>query len=144
MPDWDPDAFQNELIADMRAHDGAVTQGPLAGHPLLVMTSKGAKSGKSRRAILTFSRENGDFIVAGTAGGSPKTPSWVRNAEANADVEIEAENRTFNAKAQIVNEAERDRLWKEHVATLPWFAEYPKKTGRVIPVVRLTPKVQPG
>ena len=50
--DWDRDAFENAMIEEMRANDGAVT-GPLAGHPLLILNSTGAKSGKERRAILT-------------------------------------------------------------------------------------------
>ena len=60
MPDWDPEAFENGIIADMRAHGGKVTQGPLAGHPLLVLTMTGAKSRQPRRAILTYTRDNGD------------------------------------------------------------------------------------
>jgi deazaflavin-dependent oxidoreductase (nitroreductase family) len=140
MPDWDPEAFQNALIDDMRTHDGAVTSGPLAGHPLLVMDSIGAKSGEPRRAILTFSRDDGDYIVAGTAGGAPRTPQWVHNVRANALVGLEAENRKFRATAKIVDDdAERERLWTQHVAALPHFAEYPKKSGRVIPVIRLSP-----
>jgi hypothetical protein len=74
MPETAVDPWEEALLADMRAHDGAVTQGQLAGHPLLVMTSIGAKSGEPRRAILTFSRD-GDDYVAGTAGGSPTDPA---------------------------------------------------------------------
>jgi deazaflavin-dependent oxidoreductase (nitroreductase family) len=139
MADRDRDAFEDQLIADMREHGGVVTAGPLAGHPLLAMISKGARSGQPRRAILTFSRDNADYIVAGTAGGSPRAPNWIHNVRSNPDVQIEAENQTFDARAQVVDEAERQRLWKEHVTRLPWFAEYPKQTGRVIPIVRLTP-----
>jgi hypothetical protein len=43
--DRDPNAWEDVLIADMRSHDGQVTQGPLAGHPLLIMTSTGVKTG---------------------------------------------------------------------------------------------------
>ena len=143
MPDWDPEAFENALIDDMRAHEGAVTTGPLAGHPLLVMISNGAKSGERRRAILTFSRDAGDYVVAGTAGGAPTTPSWVQNVREHPNVGIEAENRTFRASARVVDADERDRLWSQHVAALPHFAEYPEKTGRTIPMVRLTPS-SPG
>lgn len=131
--------FESDLIADMRAHGGAVTAGPLAGHPLLVMTSKGARSGRPRRAILTFSRDGGDYVVAGTASGSPKDPAWLGNLAANPEVEIEAGNRTLGARATIVEGPERDRLWAQHVEALPWFAAYPEQTGRVIPMVRLTP-----
>ena len=72
---WDRDAFENAMIEDMRAHDGVVTSGPLAGHPLLILTSTGAKSGEPRRAILTFTQDAGDYVVAGTAGRR-RRPSW--------------------------------------------------------------------
>jgi deazaflavin-dependent oxidoreductase (nitroreductase family) len=123
----------------MRAHGGAVTTGPLAGHPLLVMTSTGAKSGQLRRAILTFSRDGDDYVVAGTASGAPTDPEWIHNVEVNPEVQIEAEDRHFAATATVVDDAERDRLWQQHVEALPWFAEYPEQSGRVIPMVRLTP-----
>jgi deazaflavin-dependent oxidoreductase (nitroreductase family) len=77
--------------------------------------------------------------VAGTAGGSPTTPGWVYNVEANPTVSIEADNETFDAKAQVIKGGqERDRLWANHVETLPWFADYPEQSGRIIPVVRLS------
>jgi len=132
--------FEQALIEEMRAHDGRVTTGPLAGHPLLILTSSGAKTGEERRAILTFSRDQGDYIVAGTAGGSPTTPAWVYNLREHPAVEIEAENRTFDATARVVDGEERDRLWDQHVARLPHFAEYPEKARRVIPIIRITPK----
>jgi deazaflavin-dependent oxidoreductase (nitroreductase family) len=139
MSDFDPTAFEDALIEQMRANDGKVTSGPLAGHPLLVLTSNGAQTGESRRAILTFSRDDGDYVVAGTAGGSPTTPAWVHNLREHADADVEAENRRFVARATIVEGTERDRLWDQHVARLPWFADYPAQTGRLIPMVRLTP-----
>lgn len=135
----DEPSFENALIADMRAHDGAVTGGPLKGHPLLIMTSKGSKTGEWRRAILTWSRDGGDYVVAGTAGGSKRDPGWVHNLEHHPDVTIETGNRSFPARATIVDEADRARLWDQHVVALPWFAAYPEQTGRDIPMVRLTP-----
>jgi deazaflavin-dependent oxidoreductase (nitroreductase family) len=141
MPDPNATAWEDRLIEEMRANDGEVKGGPLAGHPLLIMTSKGAKSGESRRAILTYHKDGDDFVVAGTAGGAPTTPSWVYNVEADRDVTIEVANREVGATASVVaGGSERDRLWKDHVERLPWFADYPRQTGRVIPMVRLTPK----
>jgi deazaflavin-dependent oxidoreductase (nitroreductase family) len=131
--------FEDNLIADWRANGGVVKSGPLAGHPLLVMTSTGAKTGDDRRAILTFSRDGADYVVAGTAGGSPTEPGWLHNVAANPDVTVEAEGRTFQAKASVADDPDRDRLWDQHVAALPHFAGYPAQTGRVIPMVRLTP-----
>jgi deazaflavin-dependent oxidoreductase (nitroreductase family) len=132
-------AWEDQLIAEMRANGGKVTQGPLAGHPLMIMTSKGARSGEERRAILTFSRDGDDYIVAGTAGGSPTTPAWVHNLEADPHAGVEANDDTFDATAKVITSGpERDRLWANHVKTLPWFADYPEQSGRVIPVVRLS------
>lgn len=138
MTEWDPEKFENDLIADMRAHDGAATTGPLAGHPMLIMTSTGASSGSPRRAILTWSRDGDDYVVAGTAGGSSKDPAWRHNIEHEPNVTVEVGNRTHPARATVVDGAERDRLWAQHVAALPHFAAYPEQTGRVIPMVRLT------
>ncbi|MEA2609307.1 MAG: hypothetical protein QOJ75_1550 [Chloroflexota bacterium] len=132
-------SFEDGVIADMRAHDGVVTSGPLAGHPLLIMTSTGAVTGDPRRAVLTWSRDGGDYVVAGTAGGSPKDPAWVRNVTRNPDVTVEIANRTVPARASIVREPDRTRLWDRHVAALPWFGPYPEQAGREIPVIRLTP-----
>jgi deazaflavin-dependent oxidoreductase (nitroreductase family) len=139
MTESDYAAFENAMIEDMRAHDGQVTTGPLAGEPLLVMTSTGAKTGQPRRAILNFTRDGADYVVAGTAGGSPTAPSWLANVKANPDVAVEAEGRTFKARASVAEPADRDRLWDGHVAALPKFAGYPEQTGRVIPMVRLSP-----
>ena len=135
----DPNDFENQIIADMRAHGGKVTSGPLEGHPLLIMTSRGAKTGEPRRAILTYHRDGGDYVVAGTAGGSKTDPGWLHNLEHEPGVEIEVDNAQVDATARIVDAAERDQLWDDHVRALPWFADYPAQTGRVIPMVRLTP-----
>jgi deazaflavin-dependent oxidoreductase (nitroreductase family) len=139
MADWDPAEFENRLIDDMRAHGGAVTSGPLAGHPLLVMTSTGAKTGEPRRAILTYSRDGNDYVVAGSASGAPTDPTWLLNVQANPEVTVEAEAREFRAMASVADGADRDRLWERHVEALPHFAAYPEQSGRVIPMVRLTP-----
>ena len=140
MPDPDPTTWEDSLIAEMRANDGEVKSGPLAGHPLLIMTCIGAKTGEGRRSILTFHRDSGDYIVAGTASGAPTDPAWVHNVAVDPNVTIEAGNQVFGARATIVDGPERDRLWEDHVKALPWFADYTKQTSRVFPIVRLTPK----
>jgi deazaflavin-dependent oxidoreductase (nitroreductase family) len=141
MTDSAATSFEDQLIADMRANGGKVNQGPLKGHPLLVMTSRGAKSGEPRRAILTYSRDGGDYIAAGTAGGSTSDPAWLHNVQANPDVTIEVNLETRAATTETLSEGpERDRLWEQHVAALPWFADYPAQTGRVIPIVRISPR----
>jgi deazaflavin-dependent oxidoreductase (nitroreductase family) len=134
----DAASFEAALIDDMRAHGGAVTEGPLKGHPLLILTSTGAKSGERRRAILTYSRDGEDYIVAGTAGGSPTTPAWVHNVRTTPNVTVELNLETRPATATVIDSgSERDRLWDQHVAALPNFAPYPEQSGRIIPMIRL-------
>jgi deazaflavin-dependent oxidoreductase (nitroreductase family) len=140
MPDPETNAWEEQLIAEMRANGGELKSGPLAGHPLLIMTSRGAKSGQPRRVILTFHRDGDAYVVAGTASGSPTDPAWLHNVEANPAVTIEVRNEMLDATAMIATGSDRDRLWDDHVKALPWFADYPKQTGRLIPMVRLTPK----
>jgi deazaflavin-dependent oxidoreductase (nitroreductase family) len=132
-------AWEESLIADLRANGGRPSAGPLEGHPLMLLFSTGARSGEKRRSILTYSRDGDDYVVAGTAGGGPKTPAWIANLEADPNVSLEVANETFDATATIVEGAERDRLWTQHVEQLPWFGAYPAQiTNRVIPMVRLT------
>ena len=137
MPDWDPESFTKALIADLRANRGQVSSGPLAGRHLLVLTSKGVKTGEPRTAILTWSRDSDDYVVAASKGGAPKDPHWLANVVAYPDVTVEAEGEVFEARARVAGEPERETLWDRHVAKLPEFTEYPEKAGRIIPIVVL-------
>ena len=137
----DANSWEESLIADLRANGGRPSAGPLAGHPLLIMTSTGATSGLARRAILTYTRDGEDYVVAGTKGGAPTDPAWVANVRANPAVRLEVDNETFLATATVIADGpERQRLWDRHAEELPWFAPYPEQAGRVIPMVRLTPR----
>jgi deazaflavin-dependent oxidoreductase (nitroreductase family) len=131
-------AWEDALIADIREHDGRPTSGPLAGHPLLLMYSTGARSGERRRAVLTYSRDGDAYIVTGSASGSPRDPAWISNVKAHPDVTVEIGQDVFEATASVVDGPEQERLWDRHVAALPWFADYPEQAHRTIPVVRLT------
>jgi deazaflavin-dependent oxidoreductase (nitroreductase family) len=133
MSDWN-----TQLIATLRANDGEVPDGPMAGRPLLVLTTKGAKSGEPREAVLTFTRDDDRYVVAASAAGSPTDPSWFHNVEANPAVQVEAKGETFNATATVAHGSEHDRLWDQHVKERPEFADYPETSGRTIPVITLT------
>ena len=139
MTDWDPRAFTKALIADLRANGGRATSGPMAGRPLLVLTTTGAKSGEPREVVVTYTRDGDAYVLAGSKGGAPTDPAWFTNLVANPDVKMEADGRTVEARAKVAEGADRDRLWDRHVEARPEFAEYPSKTSRVIPMIRLTP-----
>ena len=132
MADWNA-----QLIATLRGNHGEVPEGPMAGRPLLVLTTKGAKTGDTREAVLTYSRDDGRYVVCATAGGSPTTPSWYYNLLSNPAVQVEAKGETFTATASVAPGGERERLWEQHVKERPEFADYPEISGRTIPVVTL-------
>jgi deazaflavin-dependent oxidoreductase (nitroreductase family) len=132
-------SYNQALIDQLRASGGEIMAGPMAGRPLLILTTRGARSGADREAVLTFTRDGERYVVAGTAGGSPTVPAWVHNLRAHPEVRVEARGRTFQARATIVDEDTRRRLWAAHVAERPEFAEYPAKARRVIPVITLEP-----
>jgi deazaflavin-dependent oxidoreductase (nitroreductase family) len=139
MADWDPAAFTKALIADIREHGGDVTTGPMAGRPLLILTTTGAKTGQPRVSVVTYTRDGDAYVVAASKNGMPTNPSWFANLVANPTVTIEAEGTTSQAQAQVAEGADRDALWDRHVEVHPGFGEYPEKTGgRVIPMIRLT------
>lgn len=133
----DFEAFTLNLIADMRAHAGQITTGPMAGRPLMLLTTRGAKTGQHRMAIITYTRDGDRYVIAASKSGAPTNPAWFYNLKANPEVAVEAGGETFRARATVATGAERDRLWGQHAAERAEFREYPKLTSRVIPVILL-------
>jgi deazaflavin-dependent oxidoreductase (nitroreductase family) len=126
--------YKRALVADMRAHGGTITQGPMAGRPLLILTTTGAKSGETREAIVTYTRDGERYVICASKGGAPTNPAWYYNLKANPIADVEAGGEVFKARATEAVGDERERLWDQHVAQRPEFGEYPKKTTRKIPV----------
>jgi deazaflavin-dependent oxidoreductase (nitroreductase family) len=130
-------AFTRMLIDDMRSHGGQVTTGPMVGRPLMILTTKGAKSGEQRTAIVTYTRDGGPYVIAASKSGAPTNPAWFHNLVKNPEVTVEAGGEKFKARATVTSGEERDRLWDQHAAQRPEFRDYPKKTDRVIPIILL-------
>jgi len=141
MPEPDPRAafaaMTDALVTDFRANGGQVTSGPFTGRPVLLLTTKGAKSGQPRLAPVVYSRDGDHFVIMASKGGSPTHPAWYHNLLANPVVTVEVGGESFAARARVTEGAGRDRLFAERAAANPNFAEYQKKTTRVIPVVVL-------
>jgi deazaflavin-dependent oxidoreductase (nitroreductase family) len=124
------------MTEDIRQH-GEVTQGPMKGKPLMVLTTTGARTGLARTSIVTYSRDGDRYAIAASKGGAPTHPAWFHNLVANPEVTVETGGETFTARATVTGGSQRDQLWDRHVALLPEFGEYPKKTDRVIPMILL-------
>jgi deazaflavin-dependent oxidoreductase (nitroreductase family) len=124
-------------LADFRAHGGQITQGPLEGANVLLMTSTGARSGERRVTPLGFMRDGDRWVVVGSNSGYAHDPAWVANLRADPHVMVEVGTEAFPALARITSGKERERLWTAHKAALPVFARYETMTDRELPVVTL-------
>jgi deazaflavin-dependent oxidoreductase (nitroreductase family) len=110
----------------------------MGGRLLVLLTTTGKKTGQQRTVPLVPFREGDALYVMGSMAGAPQHPAWFNNLVAKPDVEVQLGGDTWRARAEVVPEGpERDRLWRAITSELPNFAEYQKKTTRVIPVVKL-------
>ena len=110
------------------------------GVPTLLLTTTGRKSGVKRRTALIYGRDNADYVVVASKGGTPDHPAWYLNLEADPEVEIQVLDSVLPATARTVTGEERERLWALMRQIWPAYDEYQTKTDREIPVVVLTPK----
>ena len=126
------------IIQEFRANAGKVG-GPFAGKSLLLLHTIGAKSGQARINPVACIRDADRLVVIASKGGAPTNPDWYYNLLANPLVSVETSTKQFQARASIAVEPERTRLYNQMVEMMPGFAEYQRKTTRVIPVVILAP-----
>ena len=128
-----PGNYNQAIIEQYRANGGK-TNHPL---PLLLLITKGAKSGETRTNPLAYSRDGDHYIVLASKGGAPTNPSWYYNVRANPIVTVEVDGESFQARATFAEGDEYERLYSQHATQMPGFAEYRTKTTRQIPVIIL-------
>jgi deazaflavin-dependent oxidoreductase (nitroreductase family) len=133
----DYEAFTRNLKAELRANDGIVSSGPMAGRPLMILTTTGAKSGEPREAVVTYTRDADRYVIVASKSGAPDNPAWYHNLLANPEATAEAGGETFRVRATEATREARDRLYNQHADQRPEFKDYPDKTPRVIPVFTL-------
>ena len=127
-------ALNRRVIEEFRANDGKVT-GMFANEPLLLLTTTGAKSGEKRTNPLVHTLDGDRVVIIASFGGAPKHPAWFLNIRANPEVTIELPGEAFTTNAIIPEGEERRRIYDQHAAEMPRFAEYQAVTTREIPVV---------
>lgn len=132
----DMNDFNTQIIEEFRAN-GGVVGGPFAGAPILLLTTKGAKSGLERVNPVVARVDGDDLYVFASKAGAPTNPDWFHNLVANPEVTAEFGTDTFAATAEVLDQEDRDRVYAAQAAEFPNFAEYQAGTDRVIPVVRL-------
>ncbi|EWM09905.1 MULTISPECIES: nitroreductase family deazaflavin-dependent oxidoreductase [unclassified Kutzneria] len=111
----------------------------LRGVPIIVVTSVGAKSGKLRKSPVMRVEHDGVYAAVASYGGAPKHPVWYHNFKANPLVEVQDKTVKKDYRARELEGAERELWWDRAVQVWPDYAEYTKKTDRLIPVFVLEP-----
>lgn len=104
------------------------------GIPIIVVTSRGARSGKLRKFALMRVEHDGEYALIASKGGAPEHPGWYHNLVAEPLVEIQDGPEPHDYRTEIVTGDERQTWWDRAVAVFPPYAEYQEKTDREIPV----------
>ncbi|WEH38465.1 nitroreductase family deazaflavin-dependent oxidoreductase [Streptomyces sp. NBC_01218] len=111
--------------------------------PVVVLTTRGARSGKIRKSALMRVEHDGVYAVVASLGGAPTHPVWYHNVVADPRVELQDGPVRQDMIAREVTGDEKAMWWRRAVEAFPDYAEYQEKTDRVIPVFVLEPAPAP-
>jgi proline iminopeptidase len=107
------------------------------GSTVLLLTTKGRKTGQDRTTPLIYARDGDRYLIVASKGGAPEHPGWYRNLQQTPEVELQVLDEVFPARARTAEGEERERLWQKVNEVWPHYAEYAERTDREIPVVVL-------
>lgn len=140
--EYEPSASERSREQVERYESSGGTEGTtMRGYPVIILTTRGAKTGKVRKTPLMRVEHEGDYAVVASLGGAPRNPVWYHNLVAHPDeVELQDGPSRWDMTAREVHGAERDEWWARAVAAYPDYADYQTRTDRTIPVFVLTPK----
>jgi len=133
----DVNDWNAKIVEEFRANGGQVG-GPFAGAPVLLLHTTGARTGRERVNPMMYLDLDGHRYVFASKAGADTDPDWYRNLVAHPDVVVEVGTDTYEAAAAPITGEVRDRVYAEQARRYPGFAEYERKTSRVIPVVELS------
>ncbi|MFH8683505.1 nitroreductase family deazaflavin-dependent oxidoreductase [Streptomyces lydicus] len=111
----------------------------MRGLPVIVLTTRGAKSGKLRKSPLMRVEHEGKYAAVASLGGAPQHPVWYHNVVADPRVELQDGPVRQDMTAREVTGEEKAWWWARAVEAFPDYADYQEKTERVIPVFVLEP-----
>jgi len=109
------------------------------GLPVVIVTNRGARSGKVRKTPLMRVEHGGRYAAVASQGGAPTHPYWYHNLRADPHVEVQDGPRKQEMTARELTGDERAQWWQRAVAAYPPYAEYQERTTRQIPVFVLEP-----
>jgi F420H(2)-dependent quinone reductase len=123
---------------------GGAEGATMHGLPVVLLTTRGARSGKLRKIPLMRVEHEGTYAVVASLGGAPKHPVWYYNVVADPHVELQDGADRWEMTAREIGGEEKAAWWKRCVAAYPAYADYQTKTDRQIPVFILEPVKDSG
>ncbi|MFH8476044.1 nitroreductase family deazaflavin-dependent oxidoreductase [Streptomyces sp. NPDC018000] len=129
---------QVELFESSGGREGTT----MRGLPVIILTTRGARSGKIRKTPLMRVEHNGMYAVVASQGGAPKHPVWYHNIVADPRVELQDGPARQDMNAREVTGDEKAVWWQRAVEAFPDYADYQLKTDRQIPVFVLEPAAE--
>jgi deazaflavin-dependent oxidoreductase (nitroreductase family) len=108
--------------------------------PILVLHTRGRRSGKPRTNALAYFEDGGNLVVAASNAGEARHPAWWLNLRERRETEIEVGGELRRIHAREAKGDEHARLWARLVALNPDYATYQQRTERRIPLVVLEPR----
>ena len=131
------DLFGEEHVRRYRETDGGEGHIWREGSTILLLTTKGRKTGEPRTTPLIYAEDGDDYVIVASKGGAPEHPGWYENLAKDPSVELQVLGDVFPAQARLAEGDERERLWRKANEVWPHYDEYATKTDREIPVVVL-------
>src|SRR5438552_14304023 len=133
---WSFAADQVELYETSGGTEGTELQGAA----VVILTTRGRRTGKIRKTPLMRVEHEGTYAVVASLGGAPKHPVWYYNLVSNPDVTLQDGPKVFEMKARELTGTERAEWWKRATDAWPPYDDYQAKTERIIPVFVLEPR----
>jgi deazaflavin-dependent oxidoreductase (nitroreductase family) len=135
-----PTPHVRKQVAEYEASGGA-RGNTMRGRPVIILSTRGARSGRLRKTPLMRVEHDGEYAVVASQGGAPEHPQWFHNLLAHPDhVTLQDGPEPRRYDVHVAQGGDRDVWWERAVAAWPDYAAYQTKTDRVIPVVVLSPR----
>jgi deazaflavin-dependent oxidoreductase (nitroreductase family) len=129
--------YGEEHVNRYRETGGEVGHTWRRGSKILLLTTKGRKSGEPRTTPLIYEQDGDRYVIVASKGGAPENPGWYENLQKDPNAELQVLDEVFPARARTAEGEERERLWQLVNQQWPDYDSYQTKTDRVIPVVVL-------
>ncbi|NDL57375.1 nitroreductase/quinone reductase family protein [Phytoactinopolyspora mesophila] len=111
----------------------------LVKNDMLLLTTRGRKSGKPHTVPLLYLLDGDTPVVIASWGGRPEHPQWYQNLQADPNAEVQIRSRKWRVRARTADPDERERWWPKVLAAYHGYRVYESNTDRVIPIVFLDP-----